>query len=90
MTDRECPELPQPEEIGSVNITGREFGGKAVYSCPIGYNVVGVIIFLMDECHLNDFDKFYEFPLFFAFTAINEIVPQWYMDGNAANLLEKQ
>lgn len=41
-TDRECPELPQPEEIGSVNITGREFGGKAVYSCPLGYNVIGV------------------------------------------------
>lgn len=40
--DRECPDLPQPE-LGSVNITGREFGGKAIYSCPIGHNVIGVI-----------------------------------------------
>lgn len=28
LADRECPEIPQPEEIGSVNMTGREFGGK--------------------------------------------------------------
>lgn len=40
--DRECPELPQPE-VGSVNMTGREFGGKAIYTCPIGQNVIGVI-----------------------------------------------
>ncbi|XP_031618739.1 uncharacterized protein LOC116337915 isoform X2 [Contarinia nasturtii] len=39
--DRECPELPQPE-LGTVTLSGREFGGKAVYTCPLGYNVVGL------------------------------------------------
>ncbi|XP_055302678.1 protein lev-9 isoform X3 [Sitodiplosis mosellana] len=39
--DRECPELPQPE-LGAVTLSGREFGGKATYTCPIGYNVVGL------------------------------------------------
>lgn len=41
--DRECPELPQLE-LGTVTLSGREFGGKATYTCPIGYNVVGVIL----------------------------------------------
>lgn len=41
--DRECPELPQPELGTVVTLSGREFGGKATYTCPIGYNVVGVI-----------------------------------------------
>lgn len=41
--DRECPELPQPEQ-GAVTLSGREFGGKATYTCPIGNNVVGVSI----------------------------------------------
>lgn len=41
ISDRECPELPQPE-LGSVNMTAREFGGTAIYTCPIGYNVIGV------------------------------------------------
>lgn len=44
-SDRECLELPQPE-LGSVNMTGREFGGKAIYTCPIGYNVIGVLFFV--------------------------------------------
>lgn len=39
--DRECPELPSLE-VGEVVISGREFGAKAEYSCPMGYNVVGV------------------------------------------------
>lgn len=39
--DRECPEIAQPE-IGTVTISGREFGGRAVYSCPHGYHVVGL------------------------------------------------
>lgn len=39
--DRECAELPQLE-LGTVTLSGREFGGKATYTCPIGYNVVGV------------------------------------------------
>ncbi|XP_049879785.1 uncharacterized protein LOC126376459 isoform X2 [Pectinophora gossypiella] len=39
--DRECPELEQPE-IGTVQVSGRLFGDKAVYSCPHGYHVVGL------------------------------------------------
>lgn len=39
--DRECPELTQPE-LGAVIMSGREFGGLATYSCPHGYNVVGL------------------------------------------------
>lgn len=84
--DRECPELPQPEEIGSVNMTGREFGGKAIYSCPIGYNVIGVILLLLNKNH----DEISTFFFWFTFAAFNEIVPQWSMDRNAADLFEKQ
>lgn len=40
-TDRECPDIPQPE-IGTVTISGREFGGRATYTCPHGYHVVGL------------------------------------------------
>lgn len=41
--DRECPVLPEPENT-TVTLSGREFGGKATYACPPGYNVVGVSI----------------------------------------------
>lgn len=55
--DRECPELPQPE-LGTVTLSGREFGGKATYTCPLGYNVVGVMfginLNLFYERILND------------------------------------
>ncbi|XP_045762822.1 uncharacterized protein LOC123865673 [Maniola jurtina] len=40
--DRECPELEQPTDIGTVTLTGRLFGDKAMYSCPHGYHVVGL------------------------------------------------
>ncbi|KAJ0171288.1 hypothetical protein K1T71_012838 [Dendrolimus kikuchii] len=39
--DRECPELQQPK-VGTVTLTGKLFGDKAVYSCPHGYHVVGL------------------------------------------------
>uniref|UniRef100_T1GE83 Sushi domain-containing protein n=1 Tax=Megaselia scalaris TaxID=36166 RepID=T1GE83_MEGSC len=39
--DRECPELAKPS-LGSVDISGRHFGNRATYSCPVGYNVVGL------------------------------------------------
>lgn len=41
--DRECAELPQPE-LGTVTLSGHPaiFGVKAVYTCPIGYNLVGL------------------------------------------------
>lgn len=50
--DRECPELPQPE-LGTVTLSSREFGGKATYTCPIGYNVVGVIFKMNVFIHYN-------------------------------------
>ncbi|CAH2250497.1 jg9593 [Pararge aegeria aegeria] len=42
VSDRECPELEQPTDIGTVTLTGRLFGDKAMYSCPHGYHVVGL------------------------------------------------
>ncbi|KAM3956627.1 LOW QUALITY PROTEIN: hig-anchoring scaffold protein, partial [Aphomia sociella] len=39
--DRECPDLEQPE-YGQVKVDGKLFGGKATYSCPHGYHVVGL------------------------------------------------
>ncbi|XP_055372262.1 uncharacterized protein LOC129606153 isoform X4 [Condylostylus longicornis] len=39
--DRECPELNQPP-LGTVTISGRHFGGRATYTCPHGYHVVGL------------------------------------------------
>lgn len=40
-TDRECPELEQPS-LGQVVLSGRHFGGRATYTCPHGYHVVGL------------------------------------------------
>lgn len=41
--DRECPELQQPES-GAVTLSGHPaiFGVRAVYTCPAGFNVVGL------------------------------------------------
>lgn len=39
--DRECPELEQPS-LGQVVLSGRHFGGRATYTCPHGYHVVGL------------------------------------------------
>lgn len=68
--DRECPELPQPE-MGSVNMTGREFGGKAIYTCPIGYNVIGVIF----HNKKNSLNFFKYFSIFNILTAVKPTVP---------------
>lgn len=40
-TDRECPELAEPS-LGTVSLSGRHFGGRATYTCPHGYHVVGL------------------------------------------------
>lgn len=69
--DRECPELPQPE-MGSVNMTGREFGGKAIYTCPIGYNVIGVTFQHTKQYHLNEGTIFYISVFFLFFYSLQQ------------------
>lgn len=63
ISDRECPELPQPE-LGSVNMTAREFGGTAIYTCPIGYNVIGVNFSASDFLIWLNFKYLLEFNSF--------------------------
>lgn len=63
-SDRECPELPQPE-LGEVTLSGREFGAKATYSCPLGHSVIGVHfqIFFLFHRYLTDDKILYLFQL---------------------------
>lgn len=42
-------------------MTGREFGGKAIYSCPIGQNVIGVIFQSIDKVFKSGFICKYSF-----------------------------
>lgn len=39
--DRECPPVDKPS-MGDVNVSGKHFGSRAVYTCPHGYHVVGL------------------------------------------------
>ncbi len=52
-TDRECPELEQPS-LGQVVLSGRHFGGRATYTCPHGYHVVGLgMLSHIDSLHIK-------------------------------------
>jgi hypothetical protein len=41
VSERECEEVTSPA-LGSVSVSGRNFGDKAVYSCEPGYHLVGL------------------------------------------------